>query len=271
MKLAIVTVDYNNHQDTHDFLTSAKKLKFAKDVDVEIITVDNGSDEPLSGAVIQTGENLGFTGGYNRGIAYALASGADFIAVVNNDVLFPDSEVFTKLLRVLLQHPDVGIVAPKILFAPGYEFHKDRYSKEQLGKVIWYAGGTFDWNNVSSIHRGVDEVDTGEYDKTEETEFVSGCCFVARREVFVETGMFEDKLFAYFEDADFIQRVTKYKKYYCGQASICHKVSQSTGIGSKLTDYMLTRNRLYFGFKYATNKTKFALVREAVKFLIVGR
>ncbi len=271
MKLAIVTVDYNNHEDTQEFLKSAAKLKFDKNIDLEIVTVDNGSDEPLAGATIQTGENIGFTGGYNRGIAYALAGGADFVAIVNNDVLFPDQNLFTKLLNVLEQHPEAGIVGPKILFAPGFEFHKDRYAKDELGKVIWYAGGTFDWNNVASQHRGVDEVDSGQYDVVEETEFVSGCCFVARKEVFAQSGLFEDKLFAYFEDADLMQRITSYKKYYCGQTSIYHKVSQTAGIGSKLTDYMLTRNRLYFGFKYANPKTKFALIREAIKFLTIGR
>lgn len=273
MKLAIVTVDFNGHEDTKAFLESAKKLKFPKDLEVEFITVDNGSDTPLFGGTVQTGGNLGFAGGYNRGIRYGLAWGADYVAVVNNDVLFPDKEIFTKLLNVLMANGEIGLVSPKILFAPGFEFHKDRYQKQDLGKVIWYAGGHLDWNNVASVHRGVDEVDAGQYDRIEPTGFVSGCCFVARRKALEQTGLFAEKLFAYYEDADFNQRLasSSWQKYYCGTASLYHKVSQTAGIGSDLTDYLLTRNRLYFGFKYASFKTKFALVRESAKFLISGR
>lgn len=273
MKLAIVTVDYNGHADTKDFLDSAKKLKFPKNLEVEFITVDNGSQEPLVNATLQTGENMGFAGGYNRGIKYALAWGADYVAVVNNDVLFPDPQIFTKLLKVLNENPQVGIVSPKILFAPGFEFHKERYTTNQLGKVIWYAGGSVDWDNVASVHRGLDEVDTGQFADTEKTGFVSGCCFVARRKTLEQTGLFEEKLFAYFEDADFNQRLDRssWLKYYCGVTNLYHKVSQTAGIGSKLTDYLHTRNRLYFGFKYARLRTKFALLRESIKFLSFGR
>lgn len=273
MKLAIVTVDFNGHADTKEFLQSAKKLKFPKGLEVQFITVDNGSSEPLPGATIQAGGNLGFAGGYNRGIAYGLAWGADFVAVVNNDVIFPDPQLFTKLITVLESDDRIGIVSPKILFAPGYEFHKDRYSKTEIGKVVWYAGGHLDWNNVASVHRGVDEVDHGQYAQTEQTGFVSGCCFVAKRRLLEQTGMFTEKLFAYYEDADLNQRISRssWQRYYCGQASLYHKVSQTAGIGSQLTDYLLTRNRLYFGFKYARAKTKFALAREALRFLLTGR
>ncbi len=89
-KLAIITVDYNGHPDTEVFLESAKKLKFARDLEVNFIIVDNGSDTPFPETTIQTGENIGFAGGYNRGIRYALQWGADFVAIVNNDVVFSD-------------------------------------------------------------------------------------------------------------------------------------------------------------------------------------
>ena len=68
------------------------------------------------------------------------------------------------MLETFKISPKIGLVSPKIYFAPGFEFHKDRYKEEDLGKVIWYAGGEFDWDNIGNIHRGIDEVDQGQYD-----------------------------------------------------------------------------------------------------------
>ena len=164
-------------------------------------------------------------------------------------------------------------VSPKIYFAPGYEFHKDNYGEEHKGKVVWFGGGKFDWDNVMSIHRGIDEVDRGEYGEEMEMDFATGCCFMVKREVLEKTGMFDDSYFAYFEDSDFSKRVLDagYKIYYNGSTSISHKVSQSTGTGSSLTDYYITRNRLTFGFKYASARTKFALWRQTMGQLTFGR
>ncbi len=268
-RIAIITVDYNNHTDTLEFAESAKKLN-TKKLDTKFIFIDNASEEQLkiAGEVIQTGENKGFAGGYNQGIRYALQWGADYLLIVNNDVLFPDKNLLQKLLR-----SQADVVSPKILFAPGFEFQKDRYSNKEIGKVIWYAGGAFDWNNVQTVHRGIDEVDHGQFNVIQETEFPSGCCMLVRREVFEKVGLFNEQIWAYFEDADFAKRVKEagFRQIYNGQAYIYHKVSRSSGIGSSLTDYLLTRNRLYFGFKYANTRTRFALLREAFKFFLTGR
>lgn len=267
MKVALITVDYNGHSDTAEFLKSAKKLVIPKGVELKTLVVDNGSDEPLKEDVeiLQTGTNLGFAGGYNFGARYALSWGADYLFIVNNDVIFQDKNLLVSLLETAVEK-EAGVVAPKILFAPGYEFHKDRYQKDD--RVIWYAGGHIDWENVMSVHRGLDEIDQGQYDRVEETEFVSGCCMLVLRETWIRSGGFEEKLFAYFEDSAFNQGV---KKFYDGRVNIQHKVSQTAGIGSDFTDYLLTRNRLYFGFKYAGTRAKFALLREAIRFLLTGR
>jgi len=196
-KIAIITVDYNNHQDTVEFYESAKNLN-TKGIDLKFIFVDNGSETPLKidGEIIQTGENKGFTGGYNQGIKYGMQWGAEYFLIVNNDVLFPDKN----LLQKLLSHK-TDVVSPKILFAPGFEYQKDRYQKSEVGKVIWYAGGSFDWNNVQTIHRGIDRVDHGQFDVVEEIEFPSGCCVLVKRSVYEQVGLFDERLWTYFEDA----------------------------------------------------------------------
>jgi hypothetical protein len=77
----------------------------------------------------------------------------------------------------------------------------------------------------------------------------------------------------YMEDVDLSCRLKEkgWKVSYCGSAHIWHKVARSSGIGSDLNDYYITRNRLIFGFRYAKLRVKTALFKEAVKFLFVGR
>ena len=198
--------------------------------------------------------------------------GADYFLIVNNDTLVEDKN-FAATLSKVLGKGSAGAVSPKILFAPGYEFFKERYSQKNLGKVIWYAGGSFDWKNVMGVHRGIDEVDSGQYDETERVDFISGCCLMAKREVFAKVGYFDERTFAYFEDGDWMRRLglAGYKLYYCGKAEIYHKVSQTAGAGSPMTDYLITRNRIAFAMKYAPSRTKIAILRQALGFLAFGR
>lgn len=278
-KIAIVTLDYNNHKDTDDYLKSSKILD-TSGLDILWLVVDNGSDESVANIVkkypgvvwMQTGENIGFAGGFNRGIKYAKEWGAEFVLIVNNDTLFADKYLLKTMLQVFKSNPKVGVVSPKILFAKGYEF-QDRYKKNELGKVIWYAGGSFDWENIRSVHRGIDDVDNDQYNVSEKTDFVSGCCILVRTDLFDKVGYFEEKLFAYYEDSDWIERLKKvgYDQWYEGNSFINHKVSRTSVVGSEWSDYLITRNRLWFGNKYASYRTKFALFRESIKLLFFGR
>lgn len=280
-KVAIITVNYNGCKDTIDFLESLNQLD-TKGFIIKTIVVDNGSiDDSIPEIkkkfpvidLIQTGSNLGFTGGYNKGIKHALDWGADYLLIINNDTLIDSPNLIKELVSTTQKDSYIGLVVPKIYFAKGYEYHKDLYKRGDLGKIIWYAGSRFDWDNIMSIHRGINEVDKGQYNQIQEVDFISGCCILIKKEVIQKVGFFDDYFFAYFEDSDFSQRVIRagFKQIYNGLVDIYHKVSQTAGVGSDFSDYFITRNRLIFGFRYAKLRTKFALLRQAVGFLIHGR
>ncbi len=280
-KVALVTVNFNGTKDTLELLETIKKLNI-KDIEFKAVIVDKTSGSWIGDSIknkpeyldlLQAGCDKGFTGGYNRAMQYAVAWGAEYVLVINNDTLIGDMDLIPKLMAVLDDKEDAKVVSPKIYFAKGYEF-KDRYKKDELGKVLWYAGGEFDWNNVRSIHNGIDEVDDGtKYKETVKTGFVSGCCFMVKKDTLEKYGYFDEDLFAYFDDNDWMQRILMGggKLYFCGRTHIYHKVSQTMGIGSPQTDYLITRNRLYFTFKYASARTKFAVAREMVRQLLTGR
>lgn len=278
----IVIVNFNTREITLNCLKSLHKLK-AIDFNISTVVVDNGSSEEfnikekdfedLNLKFIRSKENLGFTGGNNLGIKFALDSNANYVMLLNNDT-FVNEELILKLFNSAEENLTAGIVVPKIYFARGYEYHKDRYKKEELGKVIWYAGGETDWKNVISYHRGVDEVDKGQFDNRKETNFATGCCMFIARKVLEKIGMLDDKYFLYYEDGDFCQRVKKagFKIIYEPKAFLWHENSGSTGgSGSHLQDYYISRNRMLFGIRYAPFRSKLALIKESLRILGSGR
>jgi GT2 family glycosyltransferase len=250
--------------------------------ELNVVIVDNASKDKFTEdkkyqkfnlKIIRSEENLGFAGGQNLGIKYALDNSADYVVVLNNDVIL-DKNLIVELLKTFQTEQNCGIVSPKIYFAKGYEFHKNRYKENDLGKIIWYAGGNIDWENMLASHRGVDEVDKGQYEELEQTSFASGCCEMIKREVFGKVGFFDERYFLYYEDNDLSQRTKKlgFKIFYQPKAILWHFNAGSTGgSGSALHDYYITRNRLLFGFNYSPLRVKLALVRESFKIILSGR
>lgn len=279
-KVAIVTINYNTDLDTKKFLKSVKQSK-KENFHLDTIVVDNGSkniltltkEEKEGVTLIRSEINTGFAGGNNIGIEEAFKKDADYILLVNNDTVI-DPDMIKHLLTVLESDKKIGVVTPKIYFAKGHEFHKDRYTEKELGKVFWYAGGSTDWANVKSVHRGVDEVDHGQYDKTEQITFATGCCMLFKREVLEKIGSFDERYFLYYEDADLNERVMRagYNIYYVPSAVLVHvNAASSGGAGNPLQDYFITRNQMLFGMTYAPLRTKLALLRQSIRLLFTGR
>lgn len=277
-KVFVIIVNWNGKKDTQTCLSSLANIK-KRNMDFHVVVVDNGSvDDSVARikntypwvTVIPTGKNLGFTGGNNVGITYALGHQADFVWLLNNDT-FVDSNILD-VLRAF-RDPKVGICGSKIYFAPGHEFHHDRYTEREQGRVFWYAGGVVDWDNMYASHRGVDEVDLGQYNREEETQFVTGCSMMIRKNVFEKIGMLDDRYYLYLEDLDFCLRAKKagFTLHYVPSSVLWHvNAGSSSRPGNPLQQYYQTRNRLLLGFRYAALRTKIALLREAIQFLFGG-
>lgn len=280
-KVTLVTVNFNSEEETHALLASLREVK-QENFSLSIVVVDNGSKKPFRLSsdekkenilLITTPENLGFAGGYNVGMRYGLDNDANYVVVLNNDTI-ADKDFIEEMLKTCESEKKCGIVVPKIYFAKNHEFHKERYTSTEKGKVFWFAGGYMDWANAFSKHRGVDEVDTGQYDVQEKIDFATGCCMCFPREVLEKVGLFDESLFLYFEDADISQKVLKagYTIIYSPKAVIWHvNAASGGGSGSSLHDYYLTRNRMIFGMRYAPLRTKLALFKESIRLLVLGR
>ena len=207
----------------------------------EVIVVNNGSGD-LSGVqerikaeirVIQSPANLGFSRGNNLGIREALKNKADYVLLLNDDtVVSPD------FLNVMVDagenNPDVGMLGPKI-----YYFDEPRR--------IWFAGARFDPENCMVTTLGADQLDHGEDAKPFESDYLTGCCLLIKRQAIEKIGLLDERFFLYWEDVDWGLRLKAagLKLLVVPSAHIWHKASVSTGgPDSSLKAYHKTRSHL---------------------------
>lgn len=279
--LSIVIVHYNTPKETRDCLKSLAAIK-STGFKYNVIVVDNGSKEALSlpqdvlqnhVELVRSESNLGFTGGNNLGIRYALDTyQSDYIVLLNSDTTV-DPVFLVELYKHARNHPKQGMICPKIYFSKGKEFHKQSYKPDDKGTVLWYAGGSIDWPNLIAFHRGVDEVDRGHFDEQEMSDFATGCCVIISREVLERVGFFDEKFFLYMEDVDLSVRAKAigFEIGFCPASIVWHKnAGSSGGSGSALQQYYQTRNRLLFGMKHGNQRLKLTTVSYGVRLLLKG-
>lgn len=267
--LAIITVVYQNYSILQNYLDSLVKQKnknfhiFITDLSdtKQIIKLTRESKQ----FTVINGNNKGYAHGVNTGLKQAISQGFTNLCIMNNDT-YVENDFVDSVLQSISKNPS-SIIGGKIYYAPGFEYHKTRYQKSDLGNVIWYAGGTVDWNHALTPHRGVDEVDVGKYKLFENTEFVNGCLMCFDKQVVDLVGYWDESYFLYYEDADFCERAKQkgVKLYYDPSIIVWHKNAQSTeGSGSQIHLKYQKVNRLKFGLKYAPFKTKLHLIKNYI-------
>ncbi len=265
MKHAVVLLNYKGWQDTILCIDSIKQTEDTP----HIIVVDNASPDDSVEKIrakhpdielIVSRENLGFSGGNNLGIRSALQQGVEVIHILNNDTLV-DKSAFTEGYKTVAGKN--VIAGAKIYYAKGFEYHQNQKNK---GNIIWYAGGYMDWQAVIARHYGIDEEDKGQLDQPKEVDFITGCYMAVPAKVFDQIGLLDEKFFLYLEDLDFTLKAKKagVKTLYQPTIKIYHRNSSSTGVGSPLVDYYLTRNRFLIGWRYGGLRLTLALIKEAL-------
>ncbi|CAJ35482.1 glycosyltransferase family 2 protein [Methanocella arvoryzae] len=239
-QVAIVILNWNNGTVTVDCLRSLEKLSYSN---FFTLVLDNGStDDSLEIlhraypgiSVVQNDKNLGFAGGNNPGIRLALEQGADYVLLLNNDTeVAPD--FLDELIKVAEADPKIGIASAKIYY----------YSEPDR---LWFAGGKVNYWKGWTQHLGDLEKDVGQYDHTTDTDFVSGCAMLIRREVIEKIGVLYEPFFLYYEDSDYCSRARRagYRIVMAPKAKVWHKVSSTTGKIKDLQLFYGQRNMLAF-------------------------
>ncbi len=241
MRVVAIVVNWNGGADT---LLCVESLLGQVPPLERVLVVDHASsdgsrervqrDFPVV-EVIETGANLGYSGGNNRGAARARELGADAFLVVNNDVTL-EPHCVRELVRALESNVRLAAVGPRVLL-------RDDPTR------IWAAGGVLSWRQNLSDLRGFWQLDADEYRRTLEVDYVPGCAVLVRASALGGEELFDDLYFAYTEDVDLGQRLRR-----AGFASACigsvrawHAPSSSTGGGyNPRRKYMMAVNSVHF-------------------------
>jgi GT2 family glycosyltransferase len=236
----ILLLNWNGKKDTLECIDSLKKLTYPH---CFILVVDNGSSDGSVPALrhaypsihlIETGENLGFAGGNNVGIQFALERDFDWILLLNNDtVVAPD--LIERLLEIADQKK-AHIVGPKIL----------RYHEPSK---IDHLGGYFDPKTCEFVSPESGQIDDGiRFEEPKEPEYICGCALLMHRCVPQTIGLLEPQFFLLWEETDFCKRASRagFRLSTAPLAKIWHKVSASFSGGKPHMQYFWWRSRLLF-------------------------
>jgi GT2 family glycosyltransferase len=235
-KYPLVSVIIPNWNGVRHLPTCLSSLRHQTYPNLEVILVDNASTDEsvvLVGrdypevVLLQLDENLGLTGGINRGIQ--LARG-EIIVPLNNDTEVAPTWA-EALVIALLEHPDAGMAASKILLF-------DRRD------ILHSAGDAYGVDGIP-INRGVWEKDAGQFD---DDVYIWGGCGGAvayRRAMLDDIGLLDEDLFMYCEDVDLNWRaqLTGYRCVFAPRAVVYHHLS-ATG-GGEIASFYTGRNTLW--------------------------
>ncbi len=204
-KVFAIILNYNGQDTIKACLESVYKSDYPN---FEVVVCDNASRDGsfelakkyFSRAhFILNEKNVGFAAGNNIAIRFALEKFADYIFLLNNDATVEESAL-SKLVAAAEANEKTGILSP-VVYKPD-------------GK-IWFAGGEIKWFKMKAIHEFSVRIGrTNKIDRTYGTDYVSGCAMLIKKNVFREIGLFDEKYFLYYEDADFCLRARK-KGFKC--------------------------------------------------------
>jgi GT2 family glycosyltransferase len=236
--VSIIVVSYKGGE----MLVKCLKALEAQDyTNIEIIVVDNGSGIALEKTLssqhpqckwITEQCNQGFAGGTNRGISKA---SGEFIALVNDDAMFEPTWI-SVMLKCMQDNPSAGACAglvvdgnsPDILDSFGVGIALDGMSRQ------------LECGTSSTLSR----------DTTEVLAF-SGCSCLLRKAALDDTGVFDERFFAYCEDTDLSLRIIRagWKILACPNAKSLHHYSHTGGRFSLRKLYLIERNHQWVALK----------------------
>lgn len=232
--ITAVVLNWNGPDDT---IRCVRSLRESGYPDLDILVVDNASTDDsvariraeLPDVRLLTREaNGGYAAGNNDGIRYAITHGADYVLVLNNDVVVTRG-FLEPMLAEAQADPKVGVVTCDARF----ESDHDR-SYPTGGRLSWWRGAGVALSASMRRERRV-------------VDFVSGCILLVRRAVFESVGYFDESFFLYFEDVDFSRRVNhQFSIVYTPRATVYHRSGGGDAWARQTPTYLyfMARNRV---------------------------
>ena len=275
-RVRILLLNWNNASDTIECLESVVKLDYP---DFDVVLCDNGStdgsvdeiiawarrtlpshpvpvvryDAPTAEAggrrdddasplkVVHTGGNLGFAGGNNVGLRYAMASGdGEFVWLLNNDMVVAPS-CLTRLVERASRDARIAAVGGTLL---------EYYAPDEIQLVA--GGNVSPWHGMTTLI-GQGRPASAPREEPPRLDFISGGCMLVRVSVLAQVGLLDEKrFFMYGEDADwcFRMRARGFSLAYAPLAEVWHKGAGSSVAGSPAHEYQNVKSPLLLIHKH---------------------
>jgi GT2 family glycosyltransferase len=218
-RVLILIVNWNNYPDTKACLESISGLEYENR---QVMVIDNGSTDSsarLLGKefprvqVVELEENLGFAGGNNVGLEYALEKDFAYVLLLNNDTILINDDFVGGLVQVLEGDQAIGAIGPEVIQIDG---------KTQLSILPYPSLGNTIKNSLGLY--------APDQTKRQWVDSVSGCCVLVRCDAVKMAGILDENFFMYGEETEWFYRLRKtgWKVLYLPIKSIVHKGAAST-------------------------------------------
>lgn len=249
-KVAIVVLNYNGGDLLVDCIKSFLNLE---GIIFKLILVDNGSNdgsiekaEKIDAGkkikIIHTGQNLGYTGGNNVGIEYAMKKGFDYVMIVNSDTIVLNPLFLKEMVDYGERTPDAAIIGPKVFF------RSRKVVQNTICNFPFFLPTLISW--LAQKVKTNKKIRSG--DKIQEVEVLNGVCILLKSTFLKSVGLFDFDIFMYREDTDLALRAKKdgWKSIYYPVDSILHMQKYTGYDYTSMVNFLLKRNAVYVLYKH---------------------
>lgn len=238
-KVHIILLNWNNYKDTAACLNSLQGLRYDNG---EVVIVDNAStDDSVSRLrsefprvkIVANPHNLGFSGGCNAGIRYAVGHSTDFVWLLNNDTIV-DPDALQALVDLAQTDRRIGAVGSAISYMDAPQ-HLQSWGG---GYVNFWLGRSRHFLAPVSDDR---------------IEFITGASMLIPKEALENIGLLDEEFFMYWEDADYCFRLRKanWRLAVAGRSKLRHEQFGSVGKGSARLDSYFNASAVRFFRKHS--------------------
>jgi GT2 family glycosyltransferase len=227
-----IVLNWNGWHDTIECLNALKECTYPH---LTVIVVDNGSTNDSVARIrsahpdislLESGKNLGFAGGNNIGIRYALAGSADYFWLLNNDTL-PAPGALSALVAKALTSEYIGAVASICYYADA-PLTVQAWGGARVNLWVGYARNSMEPRNDDWFHS------------------LYGASILIARPAIYDVGMLDEGFFLYWEETEFCLRLRK-KNWLLAAAPeshVLHKVAASSDGNRLILDRYSTASGL---------------------------
>lgn len=253
-KVFIIILNWNGKKDTIECLNSLKSLKYSN---FEIVVVDNASSDGSVSAIkdqfpeitlLQNTTNLGYAGGNNIGLRYAMTHEVAYAWILNNDTVV-HKDALGSLVEKIKSDQNIGMCGSRLIY------YHDRQTIQALG------GGVYNKWFGTTAHVGANEPATTDFSEEEierKLDYIVGASMLVSDRFLEEVGLISEDYFLYYEELDWALRgKDKFRLGYADKSLVYHKEGASVkgdnltlNKKSRLSDYYQIKNRLKFTWKF---------------------